>query len=527
MAARTPSTRGAVALNEPRITPTPPVPTDSGNGGGQTSLVTATRRYNQLQTRYSIAKLTAATLVSEIRNFKAGYLTPFAQRMEEIEERDDVLKSVIPKREASVKRLKWQVLVNEDVEEGEKEAADEHRKALFDFYNTMAVTHAMDANLKGGFSSFVEFAMKCVGHRWSAFEMIWKPTTEGLAAEAVFVPLRFFENRTGQLRFLASDFATFGDELNENGWVVFCGPGLLEPCAVNYLIKDLARTSWLIYCQNQGMPGIVGKTTAGYQSAQWTAFNTALGDLLAGNTLLMGEGDSVEKLDLSAQGTLPFPELIREQNERMATLWRGGSKSTISTGGPDQTGVTLQADEETKLAADDGQRLSDTLNQTLDKIVIEWTFGEGVKPLAYVKIAPPQTIDADRDIKVFTFLGESGVTLGKQQLREHFSVGEPAEGDEPVTVPKPKPAFGQPQLDADGNPLMDTGALDEGAQDEATPEELQKELNAKRAELRGQAGNEKLTQVDLLKSLNTPRNARALNELLRSGQLNELANTKP
>ena len=46
-----------------------------------------------------------------------------------------------------------------------------------------------------------------------------------------------------------------------------------------------------------------------------------------------------------------------EQNERLATLWRGGSKGTIGTGGPDQTGVTLQGDEETKLATDDGIRL--------------------------------------------------------------------------------------------------------------------------------------------------------------------------
>jgi phage gp29-like protein len=519
MAAQASEPRGAVDLSEPRVTPTPPIPSDSGNGNGSgpTSIVTATRRYNQLQTRYSVAKLTAQTLVSELRNFKAGYLTPFALRMEEIEDRDDVLKSVIPKREASVKRLKWQVMLNEDLDPAEKEPAEEHKKALFNFYNNLSMTHGLDANLKGGFASFIEFAMKCVGHRWAAFEVIWKPTTDGLTAEVVFVPLRFFENKTGALRFLPSDFASDGAALNENGWVVFCGPGLLEPCSVNYLIKDLCRTSYLIYCQNQGMPGIVGKTTAGYLSDQWNAFNTALGDLLAGNTLLMGEGDSVEKLDLSAQGALPFPDLIREQNERMATLWRGGSKSTISTGGPDQTGVTLQSDEELKLAADDGQRISDTLNQTLDKIVIEWTFGEGAKPLAYVKIAPPTSIDVERDIKTFTFLGESGVKLGKRQLREHFSVAEPDEADEPVSVPQPKPAFGQPQ----------PGGEDELEEGEATEEEVRAEFGEKLAEQQGQEANERKPVAELIKSLNTPRNARALNALLRSGQLKELANTKP
>jgi hypothetical protein len=269
----------------------------------------------------------------------------------------------------------------------------------------------------------------------------------------------------------------------------------------------MARTAYLLYCQNQGMPGIVGKTKASYLGEQWNAFNTALGELLAGNTILMGEGDEVDKLDLSATGQLPFPALIQEQNERMATLWRGGSLGTVGTStGPEQRGVVLQADEEGKLAADDGQRISDTLNQTIDKLVIEWTFGEGVKPLAYVKIAPPATIDVDRDIKTFEFLASKGVELGKQQLREHFSVSEPGDGDELVNPSQPEPEFGP-----DGEPI---------APDEATPEEVKAELEAQ-AKL---AGNEKATRADLLKLLNTPRNARTLNALLRSG---EFANGGP
>ncbi len=519
MATRAPSSRGAVTLDGPRIKPTPPIPivASSGNGNGSSdqSLVTSQRRYLAMMNRYSLAKLTASTLVQEINNFHAGTLRAFAQRMESIEQKDDVLMSVIPKREAAVKRMKWQVLVNEDVPVEDKETADEHRKALFHFYNNLTCTHAMDANLKGGFSTFVELAMKCVGYKWSAFETIWKPETEGLTAEFSFVPLRFFENTTGELRFLPSDFASYGDALQPNGWVVFCGPCLLEPCAANYLIKDLARTSYLIYCQNQGMPGIVGKTKAAYLGEQWNAFNTALGELLAGNTLLMGEGDEVSKLDLSATGQLPFPALIEEQNQRMATLWRGGSLGTVGTStGPEQRGVVLQADEEGKLAADDGQRISDTLNQTIDKLVIEWTFGEGVKPLAYVKIAPPATIDVDRDIKTFEFLASKGVELGKQQLREHFSVSEPGDGDEIVNPAQPEAGF-----DEQGNPLPPqprTGATGEPmVEDEATPEEVKAELEAKLAE----AGNEKATRADLLKALNTPRNACALNVLLRSGEL--------
>jgi phage gp29-like protein len=199
MATRAPSSRGAVALDGPRVKPTPPIPviTDSGgngNGSGQQSLVTSQRRYLAMMNRYSLAKLSAQTLIQEINNFHAGTLKAFALRIENLEQGDDVLMSVVPKREAAVKRMKWQVMINEDVPVEDKETAEGHRKALFHFYNNLTCTHAMDANRKGGFSTFVELAMKCVGYKWAAFETIWKPDTEGLTAEMSFVPLRFFEN---------------------------------------------------------------------------------------------------------------------------------------------------------------------------------------------------------------------------------------------------------------------------------------------------------------------------------------------
>lgn len=504
-----------LTLDKPRLAPgaeatafSTPVSTNGHSNGNGASVVTNQRRqYSKITSTNPLRKLKPDGLVRAWDAFRSGYLREYALLMEAVAQWDDVLMSVIPKRESAAKRLKYQVLINEDTTEEQKDEAEEHKAALDYFYNNLECTHALDGDISGGFSTFVELAMKCIGNFWSPFEMIWKPTPDGLTAQANYVPLQFFEKRTGKLRFLQGDFLLNGDELVKNGWVIFCGPGLLVPSSVCYLIKDLARTSHLIYCQNQAMPGAHGTTKAGYQTAQWNAMYTMLADVLAGGSILTNDGDTVQKLDLSASGQLPFPELIREQNERMATLWRGGSKGTISTGGPDQTGVSLQGDEETKLAADDGQRISSVLNSVVDKVVIEWTFGEGVKPLAYIKIAPPSTIDVDRELKIFDWFTAHKIPVGQNQVRDHFSVAAPSEDDTLVAAADVAPPFGQPRF----NPIDD----DEDEEEvDATEDEVQAEIDE---ELKD-AGNERASLLPaILRKLNTPRNAKALNALLQKG----------
>ncbi len=507
MAARTRRSRQAANVLEPLAPRTSPgefpssaivVPTNGdGHGAGGVSVVTKQRRTYTWITRFNpIRKLKADTLSNQIDQFKAGYLREFALMMDAIEHRDDVLSAVVPKREAAIKRVavKWQVVINEDARTEQKAEAEKHRDALYHFYNNLTVTHALDGDLKGGMATFAGLASKCLGHFWSAFEIIWKPTPDGLTAQMNYVPLWFFEKRTGKLRFLPHDLAANGDELVPNGWVVFCGPGLMEPSAVNYLIKDLCRTAWLIYSQNQGMPGVKGTTKAAYNSEQWQAMEVALREVLAGGVLLMGEGDTAEALDVSATGQLPFESLIKEQNERMATTWRGGSLGTISSAGPEQRGVTLQGDEEYKLACDDCLRLSETLNSTVDKLVIEWAFGEGVAPLACLKIAPPPSVDVDRDIKIFDAADKRGVEVGKRQFREHFNLAEPAEDDEPVEVFDPMAGFGGEDFELEEDASEDE-VIDEFARNSANERDPAK----------------------VLAKLNTPRNAKALAKLLRKG----------
>jgi hypothetical protein len=84
----------------------------------------------------------------------------------------------------------------------------------------LVVTHAIDGNEVGGFKLLVRQMMDAIGKRFAVHEIVWKPSPEGLTAELRFVPLWFFENTTGKLRFLKQPYGLEGVELQEGAWMV-------------------------------------------------------------------------------------------------------------------------------------------------------------------------------------------------------------------------------------------------------------------------------------------------------------------
>lgn len=453
----------------PEIPPVPQ-PGNEPTGTNGRSVVTPGRRYYQKLTRYNpIRLLTPERLSTNMDNFKNGYLREFALMMEAVAARDDVLQSVIPKRKAAVKRLKWQIAVAEDLPPELEAQADAQRDALHYFYDNLTATSAVDANVKAGWNTFIDQMMNAIGHFYAVHEILWKPSPEGLTAEFNYVPLWFFENRTGKLRFLPHDFAVYGDELVDKGWLVTCGPGLLEPSCVAYMFKNMSLKDWALYCEKHGMPGVHGQTSAPFNSPQWQALEAAVADIAADFSCVTGQGDKIEKIDFSQTGELPYEPLVERMDRALSWMWRGGSMSTTggSSKGPEQFGAGMQEDEETRICEDDCALMTETLNTQVDRVVIEWMFGVGTKPLAFVKIAPPRKLDVDRDIKVFEFMSKSGVDVGKNQLREHFNVPPPDPDDEVVKSPMEQMAE---QMGGMGSPFGGGGSsrLGEG---EGEPED--------------------------------------------------------
>jgi hypothetical protein len=68
--------------------------------------------------------------------------------------------------------------------------------------------------------------MDAIIQRYAVHEIVWQPGPGGLTAELRRVPLYFFENRSGKLRFIGPENRADGTELEDDGWMVTVAEGL-------------------------------------------------------------------------------------------------------------------------------------------------------------------------------------------------------------------------------------------------------------------------------------------------------------
>lgn len=477
-----------------------------------------------LRSRFNpIRNLTPEGLAGQLDAFKSGQLREFALLAETIEERDDVLKAVAPKRKKAVARHGFEILMLDDSAEAKR-----HKEALEYFYNHLSCVNGYDLNERGGFKLLVRQMMDAIAKRYAVHEIVWKPDASGnLTAEFRFVPLWFFENRTGRLRFLQNEFDVEGRELEAGGWVVTVGEGLMIACAIAYMFKRLPLQDWLGYSEKFGFPGVLGKCSAAKDSDQWDNMVEAVEKFAVDWAAVVNQGEMIEMIEAKGQGNLPFPPLVERMDRAMATLWRGADLSTLSKG--EGLGASLQEDEGDILEEDDAELISETLNLYVDPYVIRYQFGPDVQPLAYLRIVTPQKENVDQDLKVDEFLLRAGAPVAISDTLERYNRTLPDAGEPLLTAPAaPAPFQG-------GLPNEAQSRLEEISRQrfaEALAEDLQpirdrlarilqiEDPDVLAARLR--AFLEELPR--LLKSINAdPASAKALEETMSAALLNGLA----
>lgn len=166
-----------------------------------------------IQSGSLVRGLTPDRLNHALDHFAYGYLRDAALLWQKIKERDDTILAVAEKRELEASLLNWDILPLDDSPEAAK-----HKEALEEFYNNLTATHALDQNQRGGVAMLIKQMMHAVGHKYAVHEIVWQPDAAGLTAEFRFVPLQFFENTEGRLRFLPTEgSATWQDALANIG----------------------------------------------------------------------------------------------------------------------------------------------------------------------------------------------------------------------------------------------------------------------------------------------------------------------
>lgn len=400
----------------------------------QNSKVAEVIRQRIQRTRFNpIRDLSPQTLSTALDEFHAGRLSRAAMLWDAMERRDDTLQSVTNKRRSAVARQGWEVLTVDD----SPEAAGQ-REALVWFYDHLSATRADDENVRGGMARLVRQMMDAVGKRYAVHEIVWQPDGDKLTAEFRYVPLQFFENREGRLRFIRTEGQYEGEELADHAWLVHTGDGIMEASSVAYLFKHLPLNDWLIYSENNGMPGVKGVTSASPGSEEWEAARDAVERFGAEFKALMSEGTTLEAIDLTAKGQLPYPALVERMDRAIITLWRGSDLSTMSRG-DGARGASVQGEETRMIEHDDADSLSETLNSQIDRVVIATLFGADAPALAYVKLNVTSDRDQERELKVMQTLQGMGLSMSQRDLRERFGVPAPDDEEDALPMPAARP----------------------------------------------------------------------------------------
>jgi phage gp29-like protein len=387
------------------------------------------QRWNPLRT------LSPETLTRALEAFEYGDLREFALLAETIAERDDTLKSVKPKREKATAHRDWNVMKRE-----KSATADRHAEVLEEFWNNVRAENAYDRNIRGGMRLLIQQMMTAVSFKYAAHHIVWRPEPGKLRATFELVPLWFCENRTGKLRFIRDGVGIDGEEMPESEWMVTCGDGLMIACSIGYLAKRYCLQDWLAFSEKFSMPGIVGATSAAKGTPEGLAMKAAVEAFGQDWTAVMyGVADPTKPPIhlISPNGNpsaMPMPALIERVDRKMAALYRGADLSSMSSGASSEgTGASLQSEESDILEADDCAMISETL-QGVERQVIEWYFGKGVEPLAYIEVQPPVREDKSFLIESMEFLSDKGVRIAKGDALERLGFAEADEADEVLGV---------------------------------------------------------------------------------------------
>lgn len=386
------------------------------------ALVSAERARQALQSRNlgAIRELTPERLATALAAFDLGYLRDAALIWQKVRDRDDTANPVIEKRELDAALLDWDILPLDDSPEAAQDKA-----ALEAAYDNLTATDALDQQKRGGVSLLVQQMMHSTGHKYAVHEIVWRPDAPELTAEFRFTALQFFENTTGRLRFLPADHAIHGNDLEEGGWMVTCGPGLMEATSIARLFKQMPLKAWLVFCDKAGMPGLHGKTDAPEGSEEWEKFRDALAAFGEDWALVTNRAAEIAPIDLKAGGQLPHPPLVERMDRAIARIWRGADLGTMSQQG-DASGSNPQQSETDIFAAADAKRISETLNYYFDRWVIRYRFGR--EPRAYFQLKPRTKVNLELELRIDEALIKWGVPVSLNDLHERYQRPEPDAG---------------------------------------------------------------------------------------------------
>jgi phage gp29-like protein len=282
-------------------------------------------------------------------------------------ERDCHAFAVLQKRKLAVIAREWQVVPASD-STLDKQAADLVKRQLGNLKFDQVCLKLLDATLKG----------------YSVGEVIWETDGSEIVASRVKVkPQRRFvfdENQEPRL-LTQADLITgeplpprkfivhrYGEKDDDNPYGLGLGHKLFWPV----LFKRQDITFWLTFVDKFASPTAVGEYPAGTSDADQKKLLAALSSIASEAGIAIPQGMLVRFLEAARSGSIDtYERLARYMDEQISECVLGETLSTnVGTVGSKAASQTHN-EVRTELSKADGDLLSDTLNETLVRWIVE------------------------------------------------------------------------------------------------------------------------------------------------------------
>jgi hypothetical protein len=194
-----------------------------------------------------------------------------------------------------------------------------------------------------------------------------------------------------------------------------------------------------------GSGGLIGKTTAAFNSPEWGNFREALKDFSEDWSGVFSTSADVSLLESkNVTGAGPFCALIELMDRAITSLLRGSSLAT-KTSGANEQGASIQLEESHIFEADDAELITETLRMKLSRYALAWKFGPDAPQYAYIQVKTTPRQDVANDVAVDAFLAPFGLLEKKTTLARY---GRPLpDQDAEILQPVSTPPAGAPSVD--------------------------------------------------------------------------------
>lgn len=381
-------------------------------------------------------------------------------------ERDAHCYAELQKRKLAVVARPWQVDAASDAAL-DKDAADlvtrqlkalgkvidDERQLITGFDQTTA--NFLDATLKG----------------FAVGEVMWEARGAELWASRV-IPRdqrRFVFGEDLRLRMLTRENLMLGEELPARKFILHRfgakddaphGKGLGHILFWPVFFKRQDIGFWLVFADKFGSPTAVGKYPAGAKADEKRTLLQALGAIAQDAGIIVPEGMLIELLEATRAGTTnTYETLARYMDEQISKAVLGGTVTTQAQSTGLGSGVAnVQDDVRIEIATADADLLSDTLNATLVRWIVEYNLPGATPPLLYRNFED----DAGDEINTFTIglqrLVAMGLKVPAKWAHDKWNIPLAGEGEEVLHAPVlASPDGADPALQfAEGDPARET-----------------------------------------------------------------------